>query len=748
MTPAQTVSAGELDRGQEAALLHGARGGALALTGAPGSGKTFALIRRALRLAADSEGVVLLTAPSDSGVARLRARLAAENCSPNVACEAFGDIAFARLRATDPRPARLELIDDVRASRHFEAAGAQLFALEWTELVSAEIDPEITGLRTPERFSAAAYRLIRKLRASLISPDEFRTLGLRGATSFYGKPPNLASADLLMQTQPKYRDSLRVSAEELERQRAREVDLVKVLARLYASYVETLVAHGCLTPTDAVYEAALALRTRPGLRAAAQERFCAILVDDAQDLTAGQLALTELIACDGLANVTLAGDEAQSTRGFATGARGGEVFKGAATSIVLTAQHRSMPAVASVARMLLPSAVPAGTEQLSDPGTVAFYRADTLRDEAAYVASEVARLLAQGTPAAGIALITRNLRCAHTYIDALLTRNVPVDVAGSASLYDFPAARDALAALWSAVDPFRHDYLLRALQAPWLRLSDASVATLCAEAADPQPVLFELEGDDSDTAGTRRWDRRRSLRLGRNVTRGDVDPDLPPEARERLAALRSALERYERAARTLEPPQLARLVLDESVLATAADDSRGRFSGGIVARVQADIDAYFAREPLASLEDYLTFAELVAASEDDLLSLAPVLPETVRVLDVETAKGETFSAAFVVDVRAGAWPRYYVPDAFLFTPSMGMIPKENVGAADATRTAKFTYTLFRQRLREKYNAEERRALYCAVSRARDYISVSVSGRATRGASTPELYEELRVKLER
>jgi superfamily I DNA/RNA helicase len=128
-----------------------------------------------------------------------------------------------------------------------------------------------------------------------------------------------------------------------------------------------------------------------------------------------------------------------------------------------------------------------------------------------------------------------------------------------------------------------------------------------------------------------------------------------------------------------------------------------------------------------------------------LLVLAPAPDEmdVVRVLDVEAAKGENFAAAFVIDVRAGAWPRYYVPEAFLFMPSAGMIPKENVGDARAARTAKFSYASFRYKVREKYNAEERRALFCALTRARDYLSISASGRATRGASTPEILEELR-----
>jgi superfamily I DNA/RNA helicase len=781
------------DERQTAAVTNRASG-ALAIVGAPGSGKTTALIERARNIAygdaahaahaaratqashasdtsdasdanpRTSAPVVAMLSPSDAGVARLQALL---NCEPSsepgaahtaepkrrIVAISFGELAFDVLRDASARGGNVPAvagIDEVRAAQHFERAGAEIYALDWSEF-SAEVDPEITGLRAPERFAAAAFRLIRKLRAALVSPQEFREMGLRGANAFFAHPPNLADAELIAQTQAKYRDSLRASPEELGRQHRREIDLVKILARLYGSYVETLSANGCLTPVDAVYEAATLLRERPELRAGVRGRYRAALVDDAQDMTTGQLALLEGIFGGDSPDVTLCGDAAQATRGFATGARGADVFKLAATSIELTAQYRCPPAIAAAARRALdPSApqpqaaAPATTANLdSRPAqSLSFYRAESVRDEARYVAAEIAGLVRGGMRPERIAIVMRNLGCARTYVDALLARDVPADVAGAASIYDYPVVRDALAALWSAVDPFRHDYLLRTLEAPWMRLSDASIAALCGEAADPQPLLFELPDDPAET-GDRRWDRRRDLRLGRNVTRGDVDADLPLECRSRLETFRAARTRWEEAGRTLSAGVQARLILDESVLATLGPGARARFDSGLVARLLTDLDAFAGRMPLGTLDDFLIYAESTAEAEADLLSIAPRDRAAVRVGDVEAVKGQEFDAVFAVDVRAGAWPRYYVPDAFLFMPSLGMIPKENVGDARTARTAKFTYALFRYKIREKYNAEERRAFYCAATRARERLYISASGRATRGISAPEILEEMK-----
>ena len=715
--------------------------GALAIVGAAATGKTTALVARARRLAGTGAGVALF-APSDAGVANLRDRIA----PTTMHCTTFGSFAFELLRASrGPQCSPLELIDDAVASQHFERAGAALFALEWTEFLTDEIDPEITGLRSPERFSAAAFRLIRKLRGSLVSPDRFRSACLQGATKFYGHPPNFAHHDLLLETQPKYRDSLRVTPAELERQHAREIDLAKILARLYASYVDEIVGRGYLTETDAVYEATMHLRDDPARAVAERARVSFALVDDAQDLTTGQLGFLEALYGASLDHVTFAGDAAQSTRGFATGARGGDIFALATTTISLGEEPPLPAAIVRAARIgagLHVDATPARAPRTTASPDVVVYRATTQRDETTFVASEVQRLVAAGTPPGEIAVIVRTLACAHGLIDALLARDLSIDIGGSASLYAYPAVLDALAVLWTAVDPFRHDFLLRALEAPFLRLADATIATLCGDAAEPQPLLFTLPGDDVDEARAGRWDRRRDLRLGRNVTRGDVDLDLVPDARDRIVAFRAARERWVAAARTHALSDHARLVLEESIEATRGESARARFETGLVARLLDDIDAFARRDPLASLGDYLIATERLANAEADLLRIEPRTRDAIWIVDVETAKGRSFEAAFVVDLRAGAWPRYYVPDAFLFSPSVGMLPKDNVGDAAAARTAKFTYAMFRQKFREKYNAEERRAFYVAATRARTRLFLSASGRPTRGVSAPEILAEL------
>jgi len=105
-----------------------------------------------------------------------------------------------------------------------------------------------------------------------------------------------------------------------------------------------------------------------------------------------------------------------------------------------------------------------------------------------------------------------------------------------------------------------------------------------------------------------------------------------------------------------------------------------------------------------------------------------------------------FEQVFVVDVRAGSFPPYYVPDAFLFSPQHGMIPKDAAGDGTASRTAKFTWYWYIAKLGDIYAKEHRRMLALAMTRADRSVTVSAGGRPTRGIAMPELAAELAALL--
>lgn len=693
----------------------------IAIEGPAGSGKTHTLLARAMRLASSlSENrSVLVSAPSADSLASL---VSAFDDAPSakLSFSLLGDIAFQTIRAQVPKSAIGDepvLIDDVLATRLFESAAADLLSLEWDEIASAEIDPEITGLRTPARFIAAAHRLLRKLCAAQIEPDAFKALCERGTTAFYANPPNFTHPDLVSCTSATYRDSLRIDNHELMRQRNREIDLTKILTRLYARYRDLLASHAFYTVSDALAQATKHLLSSEINRAMLKERYAYACIDDAQDLAACEIAFLQALYGRELHGVTFAGDGTQATRTFA-GARGEKTLSSAVIRCTLREHYRCPQAVTNVVRRV----IDARSHGLPATDDVTLYRATTIEDEATFVADTAAALIAHGAKPAQLSLITRSVHGIGPYIAALLKRDVPIDIGGDANLHDFNAVLDALALLWTVADPYRHEYLLRTLTTPWLALSDASIALLCNEPS---------------TLASR-------LRLGRNVTQGDRDGDLRPQTRERLITFRASRQRWESLERTLDLPDLARLILGETLLASEPRDAAGRFEADLIARFIEEIDDFSIREPLSSLRDFLERREQIATIDEDILFLRQRNREAMSLLSVEAAKGRAFDHVFLIDARASGFPRYYAPDAFVFYPSLGMTAKENVGqGARAARTAKFTYALHTFKTRERYIEEERRAFAYAASRARKRLWISASGRPTRGTAAPEFLEELR-----
>jgi superfamily I DNA/RNA helicase len=687
---------------------------ALAITGAPGTGKSCALRARFERFT------------SERG-----------NASSPFA-EHPDELAVLAERALAEAGKRVTIVDDVEAEWTFARCAGPLFALEWDQFIAGAVDPEVPGLRSPDRFLVAAFRLFRKLRDAAIAPDAFLDRSLRGATSFYANPPNFAHPELILATKDAYRDSLDVSPQELQRQYRREVDLAKVLAQLYRAYVDEVTQSRYMTRRDAIAEAldVLADATIAGrVRSPAEAAF----VDEAQEATVATRLLLEAVYGKTLDGVTLAGDPASATSTF-RGARPETMFAGIAT-VELKEQHRNPLAVELACRQLTRSYAKIDAKNVE--GALTLARVKSEEDEARYVADAVRARLEQGTPPSEIALVFRSVCDVHAYEDALLDRNIPVAVSGDVNIFEDRRALDALALLWNVWDPFRHAWLIRTLCGPAYALSDASLVALCSEPPDAQAALFVLDDEPAPTTRSGRWDPKRDVRLGWNVIRGDQDGALNAGARERVERFRARRLGWLRAMKEAPSAHFVRTVWREGLAQEGAPGSaRALAQQLLLRRLLARLNAYVRSNPGATLGDVLEYAQARSVSTLESCEWDGD-PRFVNILSIDAARGREFDFVAVPDARAGSFPRWYVPDSFLFSPAAGMVPKDNVGDARASRTAKFSYYLYKTKAREAYNDEERRAFVFALRRAKRSALVTASGKATRGTTAPEFFEELR-----
>jgi len=609
------------------------------------------------------------------------------------------------------------LVDDAEAELLFREACIPLFELAWTDFAENQIDPEVPGLRSPVRFFESAFRLIRRLRDAGVEPASFLQRALTAATEFYANPPNFADPRLLAATKSTFHDSLDVHPDELARQYRREVDLAKILAKLYERYVELVESGGRMTARDAAVAARRRIESDPQLAARLRQRHCAAFVDDAQNLTAIEVRLLEAVFGEPLAGVTFCGDPASAVSSVRMTA-GDAAFARAAVRIELTQRRRSP--------------------------VVEVHRDVTPRDEAERIAERVEAWLREGVPPQRIAVLFRSVRHVALYESALLERGIAVVVGGDVNLFADRRALDALALLWNVYDPFRHEWLLRTLAGKSLALSDASLALLCSEPPDPQRALFAFDDEPPPTVRTGRWDPKRDLRLGWNVVRAELDEALSDDAASRVRHFRTLREGWIEAMHALPFEEFVRKVWREG-LAREGDpgSARGRAQQSILRRLLERLTDFAIDRPDATLGDVLEYAQ-ERMSNDLGASVPPEHCEGfVQMLSVDAAQGREFDRVVVANVRPGAFPRWYAPEAFLFSPRYGMIPKENSGDARASRTAKYTFYIFRMKSAQGYNDRERRAFEYALSRARKNVLVTASGPSTRGITAPEFLEELR-----
>jgi superfamily I DNA/RNA helicase len=664
-----------------------------AILGAAGTGKSTALAERIARLRALEPQADPLLADRERSI---------------------DDYAAEFLRA---RALPVALVDDVEAEILFANACEPLFALEWDEFARNQLDPEVPGLRSPHRFLQSAFRLIRRLRDSGIGPALFLSRAMAGATEFYAKPPNFADPALLVATKSSYHDSLETTPSELARQHRREIDLAKILARLYERYVELVNTSGRMTGTDAVIAATGYLREHGTSQTSLRDRHRYAFVDDAQDLSNAQLEFLSAIFGDELAGVTLCGDPGSAISALRM-THAESTFARARAKVELHGLHRSPK--------------------------VELARVSTPRDEAALIAERIGAWLGEGVFPERIAVVFRAVGSVEVYEEALLDRNIPAIVAGDVNVFADRRALDALALLWNVYDPFRHDWLLRTLASPAFGLSDASLAALCDEPPDPQRPLFALDAEPAPTARSSRWHPKRDLRLGWNVIRGERDEALGDDARGRVARFRSLRERWLRLMYEAPFSTFARTVWREGLAREGEPESaRARAQQVALRRLFDRLCDFLARDAGLTLAGLLEYAQRRLDSDLVACELDARDRGFVHILSVEAARGREFDRVAIANVRPGAFPRWYSPEAFLFSPRLGMIPKENAGGSRSSRTAKFTYYMFASKAAQHYYQRERRAFAYAMRRARNEVLVTAAGTPTRGVTAPEFLEELR-----
>src|SRR6204780_198048 len=259
---------------------------------------------------------------------------------------------------------------------------------------------------------------------------------------------------------------------------------------------------------DLLSEVVRLFRRNPEVLERYQSRFFHVLVDEYQDTNRAQNEIVTMIGARHR-NVCVVGDSDQSIYRF----RGAEVrnlldFEVAfpeATTIVLDQNYRSTQTILDAANAVI------GNNLLRDDKAlwsalgagehIRRYRAGDERDEATFVANEIATLRReQGIALGEIAVFYRTNAQSRAIEQALADRGLAYKVIGGTRFYDRREIRDALAYLRIIGNPDDEVSTRRVLNVPRRGVGDTSIAKLATFARE-HSISFPAALDFAKEAG-------------------------------------------------------------------------------------------------------------------------------------------------------------------------------------------------------------------------------------------------------
>ncbi|WP_238148863.1 ATP-dependent helicase [Serinicoccus sediminis] len=694
------------------------RGGVLLVLGAPGTGRTTALVEHArarLREGLEPDRCLVL-APTRQAATRLRSLVGeslgathAEPLARTAASLAFAVLRLAAARDDEPLPRLISGAEQDAVLRELLAgheAGGR--GPDWPQ--------ELEQARRTDGFRAQLRDLLMRAVEHGVGREELEALADRHDR------PEWACAGAVLE----------------------EYDQVTALAD-----------PGSYDPAWICTAAAEALEDDDELRSLVQQRVGALLVDDAQDLTASAARLLDAVRAPGTDSV-LVGDPDAAVLGFRGAVPGAFIdlarrWAGPAgpDTLVLGTRHGMTRAVGDAAGRVAERIGSAGGGGHRRPaagageGTVRVHAARSAAQEAAVVARWLRQAhLVDGVPWQELAVVARSRGQQATVRRALATGGVPVRAdRSSVPLGSDPAVRPLLLAL---------DVVTRGApdDAGWSVEPEEAVDLLTSPLGGLDPVGLRrlrrrLRAAELATGGRRGADELLALLLGdpdlRRQAAGDVPVEL--EAARRVAGILQAGRDVavtapegspagspgatgEAQPAAAGPDQILWALWSRSGLARSW--SRQALAGGpLGARADRDLDAVLVL--FSAAEDHVerrpgararTFLDTVRGAEvaADTLVVGAQQPAAVEVLTPHSAAGRRWRRVAVVGVQEGVWPDLRLRDTLLGSGSLvAAVEGRPVSGTEARRHAQAAV-----------RSDELRQFHVAVTRASEELLVTAT----------------------
>ena len=418
---------------------------------------------------------------------------------------------------------------------------------------------------------------------------------------------------------------------------------------IYAEYEHRLAQANAVDFDDLIVRTVQLLQQSPMVAQYYHHRFRYVLVDEYQDTNHAQYVLMrELAGADAgkqdQAWITVVGDSDQSIYAF----RGADIsnirdfekdFPGART-ILLEQNYRSTQTILDAANAIIVKNEGRKPKKLwtalgkGEP--IVGYAADNAQQEAAWIATEIARLRSEeGIPYSDMAIMYRANAQSRALEEGLINAGLPYQLVGGTRFYERKEIKDALAYLHAIANPQDDVNMRRILNVPKRGLAARAEAAATSYADLHQVSFWEGVQHIEEVPGAS------TLMVKRMKTFRDLITSLTDFAAEH----------------DTKPSQIVEKVLEESGMldelrkSVDPQDASRLENLGQLQSVAAEFEQ---KTPDATLAGFLETTALVADS-DQLPGLGDDSGK-VTLMTLHTAKGLEYPVVFLTGMEQGTFP--------------------------------------------------------------------------------------------
>lgn len=442
------------------------------------------------------------------------------------------------------------------------------------------------------------------------------------------------------------------------------------IARLYQIYQERLHTLNAVDFGDLLLYPIHLFMNEPEILEHYQQKFKYILVDEYQDTNVAQYMWLRLLA-QAHQNICCVGDDDQSIYSW----RGAEVANilrfeqdfPECMTVRLEQNYRSTSSILDCATSLISN----NATRLEKTLWTEIEGGEKVRiqpmwdgnEEAKMIAYEIERLRIDGHSLKDIAILVRAGFQTREFEERFITIGLPYKVIGGLRFYERQEIRDAIAYFRVVTQPKDGLAFERIINVPKRAIGPQTVKLLHDVARDGQISLYEAV---------------QSL-LGTS--------ELRPKVQQNLSQLIKDFERWRGQLESLEPQQLAELILDESGYTTMWKNDKSPEAPGRLENLKELVQA------LAEFESLNAFLEHVSLVMDNA---ADDSGDQVNVMTLHSAKGLEFETVFLPGWEEGIFPHQKALDE---SGSKGLEEERRlayVGITRAKKNAVITYAANRR----------------------------------------------------